>query len=170
MGADHLEKWLCLLNDIAYNGDDEHEAEDGPLNANDEGDESDEGDETEEGREIEEVNERAEVEANDVNAEDDSTDSEFVDCDYSLEDDDCRVVDDTVVENVIGDAEGGKDVEVLSGAIRPYWVILNKAKSLKSDYVVLTPKHALTCMFTTWPCIPLPFQLPFAPKTCTSIT
>ncbi|KAM2127723.1 hypothetical protein ACFX1R_007601 [Malus domestica] len=51
-GADHLEKWLCLLNDIAYNGDDEHEAEDGPLNANDEGDEDDEGDETEEGHKI----------------------------------------------------------------------------------------------------------------------
>ncbi|KAM1342183.1 hypothetical protein ACFX2F_006539 [Malus domestica] len=110
-GVDHLEKWLCLLNYIAYNGDDEHEAEDGPLNANDEGegDEDDKGDETEEGHEIEEVNEGAEVEANDVNAEDDSTNSEFVDNDYSLEDDDCRAVDDTVVENVIGDAEGDSD-------------------------------------------------------------
>ncbi|RXH95476.1 hypothetical protein DVH24_007976 [Malus domestica] len=70
-GADDLEKRLCLLNDIAYNGDDEHEAEateggqgsgdeaeNGPLNADDEGDE------TEEGHEAEEVNEGTEVEAN----------------------------------------------------------------------------------------------------------
>ncbi|TQD95079.1 hypothetical protein C1H46_019347 [Malus baccata] len=73
-GADDLEKRLCLLNDIAYNGDDEHEAEategrqgsgdeaeDGSLNADDEGDE---GDETEEGHEAEEVNEGTKVEAN----------------------------------------------------------------------------------------------------------
>ncbi|CAN6570334.1 unnamed protein product [Malus baccata var. baccata] len=59
-GADDLEKRLCLLNDIAYNGDDEHEAEateggqgsgdeaeDGPLNADDEGDETEEGHEAE---------------------------------------------------------------------------------------------------------------------------
>ncbi|RXH83861.1 hypothetical protein DVH24_013106 [Malus domestica] len=26
-GVDHLEKWLCLLNDTAFSGDDEHEAE-----------------------------------------------------------------------------------------------------------------------------------------------
>ncbi|CAN6543957.1 unnamed protein product [Malus baccata var. baccata] len=117
-GVDDLEKRLCLLNDIAYNGDDEHEAEateggqgsgdeaeDGPLNAEDEGDESDE---TEEGHEAEEVNEGTEVEANEVNAEDDTTDSEFVDSDYSLEDDDRRAVDDTAVENVVGDAERGE--------------------------------------------------------------
>ncbi|KAB2628452.1 histone chaperone RTT106-like [Pyrus ussuriensis x Pyrus communis] len=60
-GADDLEKRLCLLNDIAYNGDDEHEAEateggqgsryeaeDGPLNADNEGDETEEGYEAEE--------------------------------------------------------------------------------------------------------------------------
>ena len=76
-GADDLEKRLCLLNDIAYNGDDEHEAEateggqgsgdeaeDASLNADNEGDEDDEGDETEEGHEPEEVNEGTEVEAN----------------------------------------------------------------------------------------------------------
>ncbi|RXI05902.1 hypothetical protein DVH24_017944 [Malus domestica] len=70
-GRDDLEKWLCLLNDIAYNGDDEHEAEAtkggqgsgneaeyGHLNADDEGDE------TEEGHKAEEVNEGTEVEAN----------------------------------------------------------------------------------------------------------
>ncbi|CAN6571565.1 unnamed protein product [Malus baccata var. baccata] len=76
-GADHLEKWLCLLNDIAYNGDDEHEAKaieegqgsgdkakDGHFNADNECDEYDEGDEGEEGHEIEEVNEGVELEAN----------------------------------------------------------------------------------------------------------
>ncbi|XP_048425727.1 uncharacterized protein LOC125470543 [Pyrus x bretschneideri] len=114
-GADHLEKWLCLLNDIAYNCDDERGAEateggqgsgdkveDGPLNADNEGDEN------EKGHEAEEVNERAELEANE---EDNTTDSEFVDSDYSLEDDDRRAVDDTVVESVIRDAERGEGVE-----------------------------------------------------------
>lgn len=45
-----------------------------------------------------------------VNAEDDTTDSEFVDSDYSLEDDDRRAVDDTAVESVVGDAERGEGV------------------------------------------------------------
>ncbi|RXH77564.1 hypothetical protein DVH24_039535 [Malus domestica] len=45
-----------------------------------------------------------------VNAKDDTTNSEFVDSDYSLEDDDCRAVVDTVVESVIGDAERGEGV------------------------------------------------------------
>ncbi|KAM2558091.1 hypothetical protein TB2_015135 [Malus domestica] len=45
-----------------------------------------------------------------VNAEDDTANSEFVDSDYSLEDDDCRAVDDTVVESVIGDVERGEGV------------------------------------------------------------
>ncbi|XP_050141083.1 U3 small nucleolar RNA-associated protein 18-like [Malus sylvestris] len=115
--ADDLEKRLCLLNDIAYNSDDEHEdeateggqgsgdeAENGPLNADDEGDE------TEEGHEAEEVNEGTVVETNKVNAEDDITDNEFVDSDYSLEDDDRRVVDDTTVESVVGDTERGERV------------------------------------------------------------
>ncbi|RXI03136.1 hypothetical protein DVH24_003788 [Malus domestica] len=100
--ADDLEKRLCLLNDIAYNGDDEHEAEatEGGQGSGDEAENGhlnidDEGDETEEGHEAEEVNEGTEVEANEVNAEDDTTDSEFVDSDYSLEDDDRRAVDDT---------------------------------------------------------------------------
>ncbi|RXI02185.1 hypothetical protein DVH24_026715 [Malus domestica] len=53
-GVDDLEKRLCLLNDIAYNGDDEHEAKDGPLNVDNEGDET------------KEVNEGAEIEANEV--------------------------------------------------------------------------------------------------------
>ncbi|KAM1263374.1 hypothetical protein ACFXTH_028383 [Malus domestica] len=99
-GADDLEKWLCLLNNIAYI--------DGPLNADNKGDEDDEGDEIEEGHEAEEVNEGTEVEANEVNAEDDTTDIEFMDSNYSLEDDDRRAVDDTVVESVVGDAERGE--------------------------------------------------------------
>ncbi|RXH76421.1 hypothetical protein DVH24_019309 [Malus domestica] len=90
-GADDLEKWLCFLNDIAYNGDDEHEAEateggqgsgdeaeDGPLNADNEGDEDDE---IEEGHEAKEVNEGTEVFNKyalfvAVNVEDDTIDSE----------------------------------------------------------------------------------------------
>ncbi|KAB2636855.1 hypothetical protein D8674_027389 [Pyrus ussuriensis x Pyrus communis] len=76
--------------------------EDGLLNADNEGDEN------EEGHEAEEVNEGAELEANE---EDDIIDSEFVDSDYSLEDDDRRAIDDTVVESVIRDAERGEGVE-----------------------------------------------------------
>ncbi|KAM2240820.1 hypothetical protein ACFXTI_010187 [Malus domestica] len=45
-----------------------------------------------------------------VNAEDDTTDNEFVDSDYSLEDDDRRAVDDTAIESVVGDAERGEGV------------------------------------------------------------
>ncbi|KAB2622893.1 cytochrome P450 71A1-like [Pyrus ussuriensis x Pyrus communis] len=76
-GANHLEKCLCLLNDIAYNGDDEHEAEaieggqgnedeaeDGHFNADNECDEDDEDDECnegEEGHEAKEVNEEVEL-------------------------------------------------------------------------------------------------------------
>ena len=40
-----------------------------------------------------------------VNAEDDTTDIEFMDSNYSLEDDDRRAVDDTAVESVVGNAE-----------------------------------------------------------------
>ncbi|KAB2612163.1 hypothetical protein D8674_036843 [Pyrus ussuriensis x Pyrus communis] len=109
------------LEHLTYNGDDEHEAEateegqgsgdeveDGPLNANNEGDKDDEGDETEEGHEAEEVNKGTEVEANE---EDDTTDNEFVDSDYILEDDHHRAVDDITVESVVRDAERGSECD-----------------------------------------------------------
>ncbi|KAB2626765.1 hypothetical protein D8674_020383 [Pyrus ussuriensis x Pyrus communis] len=114
----------------AYNGEDEHEAEvieggqgsgdednecdedddgdeDGPLNADNECDEDDDGDEGDKGHEVEDVNEGAELEANE---EDDTTDSEFVDSGYSLEDDDRRIVDDTIVDTMIGNAKRGEGV------------------------------------------------------------
>ncbi|KAB2599501.1 hypothetical protein D8674_009772 [Pyrus ussuriensis x Pyrus communis] len=45
-----------------------------------------------------------------VNVEDDITDSEFVDSNYSLEDDHHHAVDDTVIDTVIRDVERGEGV------------------------------------------------------------